>query len=324
VDAKSLVGNKYSFAPPRRLGMTLHAVAILILAAITGFGFWKLLQTSIGPLFVIDLLLSLFSTSLIPLFIYRLYALWGAYYVIERDGVHLHWGLRAEDIPMKSIQWVYTSTEVQQLTGRRPPLPWMRLPGALLGVRHLISSPPLEYLASSTAHLVLISTPERIYAVSPNDPKAFQLVYQRFNELGSLVPIPARSVYPSFLIEEVWRNRPARYILAVDLLLNILLVGWVSLVIPTRTEVILGIFAEEPSPSVHLLLLPIINGLFFLFSLLLGLFFYRRSSLTASAQGTRVWSLLVPGKVLAFVLWGSNILASLLFFGAMLFIVSFE
>jgi len=304
--------------------MALHAGAVLVLAAATGLGFWQLLQTSIGPLFVFELVLALFSTCLVPLFIYRLYALWGAYYVVERDCIHLHWGLRAEDIPMKSIQWVYTRAEIQQLTGRLPPLPWMGLPGALLGVRHSTGSPLLEYLASSASHLVLISTPERIYAISPNDPQAFQLVYKRFNELGSLVAIPARSVYPSFLVEEVWRNRPARYLLAAGLLLNILLVGWVSLVIPTRSEVILGIFAEEPSPSVRLLLLPIVNGFFFLLNLLLGLFLYRRSSLIASTKEARRWTLLVPGRVLAFVLWGSNLLASLFFFGAVLFILSLE
>jgi hypothetical protein len=256
--------------------------------------------------------------------VYRLYALWGAYYVVERDGIRLHWGLRVEDIPIKSVQWIYTIAEVQRLTGRPLPLPWLRLPGALLGVRHMTGSQPLEYLASSASRLVLISTPERIYAISPNDPQAFVLVYQRFNELGSLTPIPARSVYPSFLVGEIWHSRPARSILMVGLLLNILLVGWVSLVIPTRAEVVLGIFAEEPSPSVRLLLLPIINTFFFILNLLLGLFLYRRGSLPTPVQEGRSWALLVPGKVLAFILWCSNILASLFFFGAVFFILSLE
>jgi hypothetical protein len=319
------VENRYSFAPPRRRGLLLHTGVILFWGAAIGVSIWQLLQIEVGPVFFLGFVFAFLSASLLPMLVYRAYALWGAYYTLERDSIRLHWGLRVEDIPMKNVRWVYSYTELKKRNGQRIPFPWLRLPGGIVGVRRFSNGMPLEFMASSMAQLVLIATQKRIFAISPRDPQDFMTVYRRFNELGSITPIQARSIYPSLLFNEVWRDRPSRYLLLVGVLFNLVLLGWVSLVIPTRPEITLGILSDEPSPSARLLLLPLISGFFFLLDTVTGLFFYRRG--TSGLQppdpysGRRRWLLLVPGKVLAFVVWCSSLVTALFFFGSVYFIL---
>ena len=64
--------------------------------------------------------------------IYRLYALQNASYIIARDGVHLRWGARREQIPMDEILWVHPAAELPAPVS----LPRLRWPGAVLGLRH--------------------------------------------------------------------------------------------------------------------------------------------------------------------------------------------
>jgi hypothetical protein len=322
------VENRYSFAPPRKTGLLFHSGIILLLGVAIGVSIWQLAKIEIGPLFFIDLVLVLFGFSLVPMLVYRAYALWGAYYTLERDGIHLHWGLRIEDIPTKAVRWVYPYQELKSRTNQSVPLPWLRLPGGILGIRHFANNMPLEFMASSMAQLVLIATEKRIFAISPNDPQAFLNAYRRFNELGSITPIQPRSVYPSLLLNQVWRDRWSRYIILAGLLFNLLLLGWVSLVIPGRSAITLGIFSDEPSPSVRLLLLPFISGFFFLLDFVAGLFFYRRDPAGAQGPDTpparRGFSMLVPGRVLAFILWGVGLVTVLFFFGSVYLILLIE
>lgn len=311
--------NRYSFAPPRQAGLLLHIGFLLILVAMIGFGIWQIIQSDIGVSFFLGLLLALFAFSFLPLLIYRAYALWGAYYILERDGVRIHWGLRVEEIPINEVLWIITPAQFKQQSGFTPPLPWLPVPGALLGVRKIGTNLPVEYLASSTNRLLYIGTSQRIFAISPNDPQALQVVYQHFLELGSLSPIVTRSIYPTFLFGEIWRSRLVRFLLLSGFLLNILLFGWVSITIPTRQELFLVITAEEPVAPARLMLLPIISGFFFLANSLFGLFFFRRSeslSREVTTTSSRRLEIMLPGKFLAHLLWSASILTSLLLFGA--------
>ncbi|MEJ2706132.1 MAG: PH domain-containing protein [Anaerolineales bacterium] len=167
---------------------------------------------------------------MIPTLIYRAYALRKANYILERDGIHLVWGLRAEDIPITDVLWVHPAEELEQ----GPRKPWLTLPGAILGSRRLPEGGQIEYMASSSSKLVYIATHDRIYAVSPEDREDFIHTFQRFLELGSLRPIAARSVHPSFLLARVWALKPLRYLILAGLVLSLALLIWVSLVIPSR------------------------------------------------------------------------------------------
>jgi hypothetical protein len=92
-------------------------------------------------------------------------------------------------------------------------------------------------------------------------------------------------------------------------LLAIGLILWVSLSIPSHPQISLRLNTDgspvEPVPGIRLLLLPVLNTFFYITDLLLGLFFYRRSDT----------------RSLAYLMWTGSILTSILFAGAVYFIL---
>jgi hypothetical protein len=297
--------------------MAFHALVILMLALVGVWGVFQLTRAEIGPVLLVYILPTLLVLVLLPLFVYRAFALYRAGYALGRDGIRLHWGLRVEDIPMDKVEWIRPAHDLDAPV----PFPPLRWPGSILGIQRLPGGEQVEFMASSTNSLVLISTSAQAYAVSPNNPREFLDAYRRCAELGSLAPIPARSVYPSLFLVEVWRAKPTRYLLLSGVALSLILLGWVSFIIPTRSTVPFGFSPDgspgDPVPSGQLLLLPVVNGFFFLTDAFLGLFFYRRQ-LNAEIEGE-------PGnkiyQVMAYLLWGSAVIAALLFLGAVYFML---
>lgn len=293
------------FLPDRRRGM-IYQAGVMILLAILGLqGLWQASQARIGPAFLLSLLPLAIAAIGLPLLAYRAYALQTATYVIQRNGIRLRWGLRLEEIPISSVLWVHPADELESKLS----YPWLRWPGALLGVHQVIGLGPVEYLASRTQRLVCIGTEERIFAISPADPQAFIYQFQRLIELGSFSPLTANSVYPGMLLRRVWASRPARYLLLAGFILSLALLVWASLAIPVRVEVHLG-FEPDGSPgdlvpAVQLLLLPVLNAIFFAIDFFLGLFLFRRES----------------SQTLAYLAWGMGAALPVLFMVAIFFIL---
>ncbi len=264
------------YYPPLQPGLIIHLALLLALALSGGYGLVRASQADIGLAFLLSLAPLFLAIGLGPLMAYRAYALYTAQYTIEREGLRLRWGLRVEEIPINEVLWVKLGSELN----RRLPLPWLRLPGDVVGVRSAPGLGEVEYLAAQDSPLVLIATRKRIYAISPEDPQAFLQGYQRHMEWGSLAPIAGRSVYPSFLINEVWSVPLARTLVLVGAGLSLLLLVWVSLAIPGREWVGWSFgpagAPTELAPSVRLMLLPVLNAFLFLIDLLLGLFLFRR------------------------------------------------
>ena len=279
---------------------------ILVLLAMGVLGLWQAAQAPIGLGFLLFLIPILLALIFVPLIAYRTYALWRASYLLERDGIYLRWGLREEIIPMDAVIWVKPSQDLEISI----PRPWLRWPGAVLGVRKLPEGKPLEYLAASTTHLILIATDESLYAISPANDAEFMLAYQRFAELGSLTPLTPFSGYPANLLRRVWASPFARYLLLIGFLVAILLLVFVSLNVPSNQTISLGFEPDgtpsSPAPSVFLLLLPLLNGIYFLINVFAGLYIYRSQDR---------W-------ILAYLLWGSGLLTGLLFFVAAVLILN--
>lgn len=296
---------EFVFYPPVRWGLIVHIAGALALAGAGGYGLWQTFHAIIGPNFIVYLILSLLALGLAIWFVYRAYALQGAFYVLERDGLRLHWGLRLEDIPMNTVIWARMAEDLET----RLPLPWQRIPGSIQGNRTLPGVGKVEFLASSWRGIVLVATSEQIYAISPQDPQAFLNAFQRFMELGSLSPLPARSVFPTILITRVWQARLARYMILLGLSFSLILLIGASLVIPGRDQISLGytpaLETRDPIPAVRLMLLPVLNGFFFLADLLLGLFFFRQDE----------------RQSLAYLLWGGGTLTALLFLLGMMLVL---
>jgi hypothetical protein len=293
------------FHPPRRFGLIFQGTMILALLAGGGWGLWQAANANIGPIFLLYLLPALVALGFIPVGAYSFYALRGAWYQLEREGIRLHWGLRSEDIPMTAVHWVRPAEEL----GRRPGAPRLHLPGAVLGMRRRTGFGEVEYLAARATGLVFIATPKRLYAISPDDPASFLKAYQRLTELGSLSPMAPKSIYPTFLLARVWTARPARYLILAGLVLSLALLAWASLAIPTRTQISLGFepngSRRDAIPAVRLLLLPVLNAIMFLVDFILGLFFFRDDA----------------RYPLAYFLWASGAFTPLLFVIGMFFIL---
>ena len=229
---------------------------------------------------------------------------------------------------MNTVLWIRLAKYPQQPDYKSLPMPLLHWPGAILGTRRMSSTLQVEYMAAGTDGLILIATPQKVYAISPANPDEFLFIYHRFSELGSLAPFPSRSIYPAFLVAQIWDNRLARYLLFCGLIFNVILFGWVSLIIPSRPQIILNLIEEDLLPSTRLLLLPMMNTFFFLADVMLGSFFYRRSAPPLPASSSSSDASLIPrghkigspGNMLSFLLWGSSILTSMFFLIAVYFI----
>ena len=164
-------------------------------------------------------------------------------------------------------------------------------------------------MASTTKDLVVIATTGKYFALSPENPETFILACQRCIEMGSLFPLAARSVYPTFVLSSVWRSVPARALLLSGALLSMMLLIWVSLAIPGRTQVVFGFRPESPSgdvvPAVQLLLLPTLNTFFVIGDFFLGLYYFR-------------WP---ERQAISYIVWGAGALTPLLFLIAVWFIL---
>jgi hypothetical protein len=262
------------------------------------------LQAQAGFDFLLHLILALVTFVPLPWLVYRGYALIGARYDLDRDGVRLRWGLRSEDISLQDIEWLRPAEDLTEPL----PLPPLRWPGMVLGTREVDGLGPIEFLASSGRNLVLIATPRRIYVVSPADVEGFIETYRRINELGSLTPFASRSVYPSFLLMRVWSAPAARALVLGGLILGLALLVWVTLAASQLDRVSLGFTAGgqplPPGPGESLLLLPALNGFIYLMDLLGGLYFFRRPD----------------QKAVAYLLWTGGVVTPLLMMAAVMFI----
>lgn len=282
--------------------MLYHLGAIFLLAALAAIGLQITGETQIGAAFLLALLPTLLAIVLLPVLIYRTYALWAATYTIERDGLRLQWGLRVEEIPMNTIRWVRLASTF----GQPLPLPWPRWDGAVLGNRHLQNGQTVEFLASQSTGLILIAVEipeagEHIFAISPLHPNEFLHAYQSEIELGSFASRLARSIQPTAVLTGFWPDRRARLLVLGLMGFNLALLIWVGLIVSTRPVIPFRFNAEgmplEFVPSVRLFLLPVISTLFGAIDLLLGLFLYRRSET----------------QLAAYLLWATGVAASAFF-----------
>src|SRR5512138_290522 len=244
------------FPPARRFGLLIHIVIIALLAAVSVYGFTNLSRSPVGPAFVLYLLMALLAFVPVPFLGYRAYALLRADYYIDRDSLAMLWGLRVEDIPLTDIEWVRPASDLT----RPLLLPRFRLPGAVLGTRRHPDLGLVEFIASSSRNLILIATSKRIFAISPRNAAGLVQTFARATEMGSLTPTEAKSVYPSFIVTQAWDSPIARFLWISGIMLNLGLITWVGLLIPSLSQIPFGFdpfkVPLEVVSSTQLILLP--------------------------------------------------------------------
>lgn len=298
-------GLPITFLPPRRRALLLHILAAIGFLAVSAVSLIFAIQQQVSGIFSLLLLLSVAFFIPLPVVLYRAYALYNAAYTLERDGLRIRWGLRAEDIPLTEIEWVRPVSDL----GFHLPLPRLSFPGAILGLRKIEELGEVEFLSSDASSMLLIAVPKKVYAISPEDRRSFMRAFQNAIEMGSLSPLPAYSAEPAAFARRVWDDRVARGFLVVGLVLTVTLLLLVSLLIPGRSQVALGFDNQglplEPVPAQQLLLLPVLGIFAYMADLFIGLFFYRRE----------------VERPVAFLLWISSAVTPALLILAVLFIL---
>ena len=289
------------YSPTRRTGILLQGALVLWLLAAGGYFFYLANQDTSGLDFLLHMMIALVLFAPLLIIGYRLYALFNAVYILRRDGLMIRWGLRREDIPLNDIEWIRPATEL----GFHLPLPWLRWPGAILGARRLPELGQVEFMAADIPHMLLVATSSKVFAISPEDVNDFMSQFQRINELGSLTPIPAQSVYPRLLIGRVWDDRLSRMLVLGSFGVGLILLAVVAIAVPGVGE-IPWTTAGTTAPAERLLLLPVLDGLIWLFNLILGMFMYRRGE---------------DQIIAAYLLWGSSVLTGLLLLLASLLLI---
>ncbi len=284
------------FRPFRRKGLLLHGGLALVSAAAGGVCFWQLTAQQGRPGFLWLLLLGILLLIPFPLLIYNLYGLLNATYTLERDGLRLRWGLRAEDIPLQEIEWMRNAREL----GFVLPLPTIRFPGAVLGIRNVEGLGRVEFMASDAGNLLLVATSRCVFVISPADLRAFEKAFRRSMEMGSLSPMTAYSTQPVVFLRQMLADRSVRILLAISAFLLIGLLVVVALQLPGREFVSLGFDSQglprEAGLAQQLLMLPALGAVVLLVDLIAGMLLYHR------------WK----QHLIAYLLWGSSGLTSIL------------
>ena len=293
------------FPPPRR-GLALQVTLIIASAALAALFAVLASQEPIGLRFTVYILVAAIAFLPLPFLAYRLYSLSRANYSLDRDKLTLTWGLRVEQIPVSEVEWV------RPLEALASPLalPFLRLPGSITGFRRHRDIGPVEFLASDAKALLLVATSKRVFAISPQDTAGFMQSIQRAIEMGSLSPAAPQSVYLTFVVVQAWESMLARYLWMAGLFLNIGLLAWVTLLIPSLGRIPLGFLpsglAGESVPAAGLILLPVVSLFFYITGWAAGLIFYRRPD----------------HRPLAHIVWTGGVFSTLVFLVAVMFIVT--
>lgn len=80
------------FAPPRRRGLILHIGLLLVSLGVGSVLFLLATRQQAGVVFMLYLLAALLILAPAPILGYRAYALIGAGYALQRDGLRIRWG----------------------------------------------------------------------------------------------------------------------------------------------------------------------------------------------------------------------------------------
>jgi hypothetical protein len=297
------MANLQEFLPARRRGVILHAGLLLLFVAASG-GFLLLAMAQEMRGFFILYIVGCVGTFLpIPLLIYRLFTLLRAKYVIDRDGLHIQWGLRTEDIPMQEIEWLRTA----KVMPYDIPLPRLSILGSIIGVQQSEELGKLEFVASDTNSLVLIACKTKVLVISPGDVKGFQYAFNRFSELGSITPIQPRSANVELLLTSILKDKYVRSFTLGGLFLSICLLLAVSFIIPVRETVSLGFNpstnAIESAPAERLLLLPLFSLLMLVVDVAMGTYLYRKEGFKTASYFTFASTLIMPLSFILLVLF---------------------
>lgn len=265
-----------SFYPSRQRGTVYLGGLLLLFIVLAVAFFWLSAITPVGWLFALYLAGGISACLPLPMLSYRLFALYRAYYNLDRNALTIHWGLRTEILPLSVIEWFRPMIDLTSPLPT-PPIP---LPGAYIGSRIVEGLGKVEYMADGFENGIMIATPKTVFILSPGDLSGFLSAFHRWIEMGSLDDIPAESIQPSFVLGKLWDDRLARSLVLASFGLGLVLLLWTISLLTTVPQVVMGSIQTgdlvEKVPSIRLLLFPIVFGFIFIVDLIGGTYFYRK------------------------------------------------
>ena len=279
---------RYSYLPFRKKGAWALSILLLLALSAAMVFFWRSSLTSDTLLFAIFLGAGILCLLPVPMLAYRLLALFRAYYLLDRNYLTIHWGLRTELIPLREVHWMRPVDSILPMLKK----PKLALPGAYLGFRTIESVGKVEYLADDLEGAILIATGKSAYVISPADAAGFLASFYRFVELGNIDTVAATSIQPAFVLGRLMDDRVIRWLVLAGFVINAAAFVLTLPVITSRSQVTFGYsLAGTVSvvPSVQLLLLPVLSAIIFLVDIISGAFFFRN-------DGQRFLTYLVIGS----------------------------
>lgn len=289
---RSMPQEPQQFYPERKQGLTLHIILLVILTIAMISAIWATTSWAQGSIFILIMVLIIALVVLIPVILYRAYALISARYILERDGLRLRWGLRTEDIPLTAIDWVRRANE----SGFSVQIPFLSFPGAILGEVKNEHLGIVDFMASDVNRLILVATNDKVFAISPSNPREFEIAFQRSFEMGSIFPIQSQSSKPATFLQSVARDKIARILVPANIGLTLMLWLVSGLVISNHSLLPLGFVgtavSSEMVRSQQLLLIPILGLLVLVINIIAGLYFFRHQQY----------------KLISYILWSGGVI----------------
>ena len=266
----------FVYAPSRSKGILFLVPLCVGLIALEVYLLRHFDVTEVGlQFFLLLIALILIAIPLIFL-LYRLYSLLFSSYRLERDGLHIQWGLRTEVIPLNAIEWIRSPQEMTE------DVPWsvLPMPGAYLGTVTVDERLTYEFLASDTATMLFVGTPRSIYAISPQNPAAFLNGFERILQMGALTNVNWESTRPGSWLLEAWQDKPGRYSAILSLIILISLYIFVGMRFRVKDTISLTFSPlGEPLdelPSTNMLVIPMAATIIWGIGMVLGLLLFQK------------------------------------------------
>ena len=266
----------FNYAPSRGKGILFLVPLCAGLIALEIFLLRHFDVTDVGLQFFLLLIALLLIAVPLAFLLYRLYCLLFSGYRLERDGLLIQWGPRAEVIPLNAIEWIRNPQEMDI------DVPWsvLPMPGAYLGTVNVDDRLTFEFLASDTKTMLFIGTSKYIYAISPRNPAAFLNGFERILQMGTLTNVTWETNRPGRWIIEAWQNKAGRYGSLFSLLFLMALYIFVGIRFRVKDTISLT-FSPQGEPleeisATNMLVVPLAATIIWVIGTVMGLILFQK------------------------------------------------
>lgn len=270
-------------AKPSPGGLIVLAI-ILVVLTLDGALLLLLLRRPV-TLFTFGLaMLIVLSLPLLALLGYWLYGFFRLRYLLDRNGLTIVWAATRRIIPMRHITQVVWGERVEEEMEIRGGS-W---PGCYVGYGDLSGIGETFFCATRPLlDQLLLVTPTRAYAISPDDLNSFLADLELRHLLGPLKSLTEETCRARWMTLPVWTDRAAHLFLALGAVVNAALFAYVCWRYPTLPSLLPLHFDALGHPDriglrAEVFSLPAIGLVTLVANSALGLFLHERERLAAT------------------------------------------